>query len=335
MSVRTRIKDILRKLLLQAGFDLVPKNLIQDWQIERHLQGSSKPTLPANAHQSLRPDHPVLLDLHRRYQALDLPECEDPVWKEGIIRAEDILYFRGHNAYLYQEGSCNRNLIGYLLAYYYIKSIDSYKLLDTLVEDTAFGVVTYQVDGKLISRDLLDSILEIYFLEDMIGFMSRENLSIIDIGAGYGRLAYRMLTANPTIQSYICTDGIAESSFISDYYLGYRGIKDRASMIPLDRIRDELLPGSIDLALNIHSFSECALPMIDWWISLLAEKEVPYLMIVPNSIRQLNTNQKEDFQPLVESYGYRYITHQPKYLDPMVQKYALNPALYYFFELSS
>jgi hypothetical protein len=34
-----------------------------------------------------------------------------------------------------------------------------------------------------------------------------------------------------------------------------------------------------------------------------------------------------------EKYGYRQIAKDPKYRDPVVQKYALNPTCHYLFEL--
>lgn len=310
-------------------------HLVYDWQREDFIKSSRQITIPANAHEILRMDHPDLIKLARRYQETDFPYCEDMVWNKDRIHTEDLVHFRGHNAYVFQDGSYNRNLFGYLLAYYYTKTIDRQNLLDKLIEDTAFGVLTYEFDGRLVSRDLIDSILEIYFLDDQINLLSTKGLSVLDIGAGYGRLAYRMISANPSIKSYLCADAVAISSYLSDYYLGYRGIKDQARMVPLDRIRSGFLSGSVDLAVNIHSFSECTLPMIEWWLELLAEKKVTYLMIVPNSINGLLTNSKEDFQPVLEKYSYRYLARQPKYIDPIVQKYGQTPTWFYLFQLDN
>ena len=294
--------------------------------------------LPGNASQILRPDNPELVELQKRYLETDYPTEEVLIWTEDRVKIEDILYFRGHNAYVFQEGRFNRNLFGYLLAYYYIKSIDHLGLLDKVEEDGVFGAITYQFDNKLISRDLLDSILEIYFLEDKIGITKKKDLSILDIGAGYGRLAHRMVETLPTLKSYKCADAIAVSSFISDYYLDFRGIKDKVTMLPLDKIQNELKKGSVDIAVNIHSFPECTLPAIEWWLDLLASIEVPYLMIVPNARKDLKrnqdlrTNDKQDFLPLVEKYGYRLIALAPKYRDPVVQKYALTPDYYHLYQ---
>jgi len=332
VSFRSKIKELLRNVLARYGFDIVPSAFVYDWQLGNLDQEPREVFLPETAIQDLVSDNPVLLDLQKRYQELNYPCCEALLWTEGRVKAEDILYFRGHNAYVYQEGRSNRNMFGYLLAYYYTKSIDHLGLLDQLDEDGAFGAITYEFDGTLISRDLLDSVLEIYFLEDQIGITKLDEISVLDIGAGYGRLAHRFIEALPNLKTYSCTDAIAVSSFLADYYLGFRGIKEKANMLPLDRIKKDLKKGSIDLAVNIHSFSECTLSAIEWWVELLADLEVPYLMIVPNSGDQLLTNDGWDFLPLVEKYGYRLTALEPKYHDPVMQKYALNPDHFHLYK---
>jgi len=332
VKFRSRIKKIIRKVLARYGFDIIPSTVVYDWQNGDLVQAPRKILLPDDARNILSPENPVLLDLQKRYQETNYPHCETLLWTEDRVKADDILYFRGHNAFVFQEGRFNRNLFGYLLAYYYIKSIDHQNLLELLQEDAAFGAITYVIDQKQVSRDLLDSVLEIYFLERNLGIMSQEKLSVLDIGAGYGRLAHRMAGALPNLKSYVCTDAIALSSFIADYYLGYREIKDKASVLHLDRIQEELPQGSIDLAVNIHCFSECKPLAIGWWLDLLAEKKVPYLMIVPNSGKRLLTYDRQDFQSLVEKYGYHLIALEPKYQDPVVQKYALNPDHFHLYQ---
>jgi len=332
VSFRSKIKELLRNVLARYGFDIVPSVLVYDWQIGKLDQPPREVYLPETALRDLVPDNPVLLDLQKRYQEVKYPCREALLWTEDFVNAEDILYFRGHNAYVFQEGRFNRNMFGYLLAYYYTKSIDHLGLLDLLKEDGAFGAITYEFDGKPVSRDLLDSVLEIYFLEDQLGITKLDKISVLDIGAGYGRLAHRLVEALPNLKTYSCTDAIAVSSFLADYYLGFRGIKDKAKMLPLDQIRNDLKKGSVDLAVNIHSFSECTLPAIEWWLELLADLEVPYLMIVPNSGERLLTYDRKNFLPLVEKYGYHLIALEPKYHDPAIQKYALAPDYFHLYK---
>ena len=65
-------------------------------------------------------------------------------------------------------------------------------------------------------------------------------LRILDIGAGYGRLAHRMVSAFPNIQTYFCTDAVAISTFISEYYIRFRKLENNTKIIPLDDIESTL-----------------------------------------------------------------------------------------------
>jgi len=332
MNIRSKLRFILSGFLAKFGYEIVPRYTVLDWQINESAINKAKPFLPGGARQDLKLDNPRLLHLQSRYRNYqDYPSDEVFLWTPDRIRAEDLINFRGHNAYLFQEGRLNRNPFGYLLAYYYLKSIDCYGLLETLEEDSAFGAISYIFGGNQVSRDLLDSVLEIYFLDEHLGLMKRDDFTILDIGAGYGRLAHRMVEAIPGLGDYICTDAVPQSTFLSEYYLKFRDVTEKTRVVPLDKVKQSIEPGSIDLAVNIHCFSECALPVIEWWMDLLEDKRVPALMVVPNSARGLLTNDRVDFQPLIEARGYRLTTRQPKYEDPVVQRYALNPDFFHLF----
>jgi hypothetical protein len=333
MGFRAGAKVILRKMLARYGFDLVPRMNIYDWQIKRFQMEPSEIYLPEGAQSYLSPTNPVLESYARRYANSEYPVNNVLLWTEDRVSSEDILYFRGHNAYVYQEGYNNRNIFGYLLAYYYLKSIDHLDLLGKLKEDNAFGAITYTIDGRQVSRDLLDSILEISFLDRHLDLFGKREFSVLDIGAGYGRSAHRMVKAFPNLKNFGCTDAIAVSSFIAEYYLKFRGIDNKAKMFPLDTVKKDIHMNSFDLALNIHSFSECTLAAIEWWMALLSENRIPYLMIVPNSGTELLTQDKDSFRHLIEKYGYELLVMEPKYKDPVVQKYALNPSHYHLFKL--
>jgi hypothetical protein len=59
-------------------------------------------------------------------------------------------------------------------------------------------------------------------------------------------------------------------------------------------------------------------------------------MVVPNPGdhrgEQLLTNDRRDFGPIIERHGYRLAAKDPKFLDPVVQRYAINPTHHYLFE---
>jgi hypothetical protein len=224
----------------------------------------------------------------------------------------------------------------YLLAAYYVFANDPLGLIDTLTEDGAFGAITYEIAGRILSRDLLDSILEINFLDRHLRIGSRADVSILDIGAGYGRLAHRMLSAFPAMSRYHCTDAIAESSFVCEYYLGLRGLTNRFELVPGTAIDQALQSAKIDLAVNIHSFTECTLEAVAWWLGKLARYNVKHLLIVPNAGNHggqlLRNNVGQDMLPIVEKNGYRLLVREAKYADPKVQRFALNPTYYWLFE---
>ena len=93
----------------------------------------------------------------------------------------------------------------------------------------------------------------------------------------------------------------------------------------------------MNLAVNIHSFSEFRLEAIACWMALLREHSVPRLMVVPTVVGAdgvtMLTTDSEDLSRVLEDYGYRLVARDPKYLDPLVQKYGPLPAVHFLFEL--
>lgn len=334
MSLKQAVRGLLGRITEAYGYKLVRKELLYDWQKE-DLGASYVPTpLPDGAAAYLHPDNMRLKKLEAEYERFDGQVTNRVVWVPGYVRPEDLRYFRGDNAYVWQV----RNLgeINYALVTYYVRKMDSRGLLGRLTEDGAFGAHTWSIDGTTVSRDLLDSIMEIEFLEEHLRISERRSMSFIDIGAGYGRLAHRMLEAFPNIATYFCTDGVAVSTFLSEYYLGFRGLTGKASVIPLHEL-DRTEGESIDAAINVHSFSECTTAAISWWCGWLARRKVRYLFLVPNAQAddgaRILTNAGEDFRPVIEGHGYRLLVKQPKYRDAAVQKYGISPSYYYLFEL--
>src|SRR5262249_39230162 len=146
-----------------------------------------------------------LVELRRRYRSFDSDVTAPLEWTDSHVRPEDIAYFRGDNAWVWQMRGKNANVLAYALSVYYLRSIDHFDLLEKLVEDNSFGNFTFPIAGREASRDLVDSMAEIYFLDRHLGICSRAGLRVLDIGAGYGRLAHRM-TALPGIERFYCTD---------------------------------------------------------------------------------------------------------------------------------
>ncbi len=338
MGFRTRARHLLNSIFKRYGYELVSSFLLYDWQRCPQTQPSYKESaLTKGAEHYLQPSHPRLRELQERYANFDGEVTVPLLWKEGHVRLDDLRYFRGDNAYVYQLRGLNMKIMNYALTTFYVKSIDKLGLLQQLEEDDYFGNFTFLIDSKKISRDLLDSITEIYFLDKHLNVSSLSGLTILDIGAGYGRLAHRMVEAFPNIQTYLCTDAVAISTFISEYYLRFRKLENRAKVVPLDAIESTLENQTVDVAVNVHSFSECSIPAIEWWLSLLEKYRIKYLMIVPNALDHggelLLTNDRQDISKVVDKHGYKLIIKEPKFRDSVVQKYAINATCYYLFEL--
>ncbi len=56
---------------------------------------------------------------------------------------------------------------------------------------------------------------------------------------------------------YLCTDAYATSTFLSEYYLNFRG-QPRASVVPLDEVQTALATHPVDLAVNVPALQSVA-----------------------------------------------------------------------------
>jgi SAM-dependent methyltransferase len=282
--------------------------------------------LPPEA-EELRADHPELVELRSAYEALDLPVLARSRWHQGAVGSFlDLRWFRGETLFVWHYREIPRiSQLKYYVFSRYVHDRDHLRLLDRLEEDGMFGCWTFSYPGwPEVSRDLLQSINEISFLDRVLRISERAELSVLDIGAGYGRLAHRMSTALPNLSDYCCTDAVPEATFLSRWYLNFRGCTPPSRVVRLDRIDGELGAGAFDLALNMHSFSECPLAAIRWWVELVARLDVPYLLIVPNEPHDLLSTEpdgaRRDFSDILTSAGYELEHREPVIADPAVRQ---------------
>lgn len=304
------------------------------------LRGEIETRLPAGAVDYLRSDHPYLRELQHKYQLLSCAALVHSQWSDSYVASQVPFHaFRGDCGYVYQHRDFNLP-VTYLSTFYYLQANGSLPLLDKLVEDDLFGAYVLDVAGRQISRDRLDSTCEISFLESRLQLSRRSSYQIIDIGSGYGRLAHRLVQAMENV--YVtCVDAIPESTFICDYYLRFRGAHSRARTIPLPEFLDAQTQFHYDLAVNVHSFSECTSQAVSWWMDLLRQMKVPHLLVVPNGDGggQLLTTEvdrsRNDFGCIIQKHGYKLVLREPKYLEPLLQRYGVTPTHYFLFELSN
>ncbi len=274
--------------------------------------------LPPGAEVELRADHPRLRELHDAYARLDHAAAVATQWSDSFLKKNlSLAWFRGDNAYVWQlrlfsDSARTRNYLALLD----IQSRDKAGLLEELEEDGLFGAYRFFYKAHPpVSRDLLDSVNEINYLDAQMGLFGLDAPTVLDIGAGYGRLAHRMATGVPKLARYDCTDGVAESTFLCEYYTRFRGLGEKVRVVPLTEVAS--LADRYDVAVNLHSFSECSHAAIRWWLERIAEREIDWLLIVPNTQGTLLSTeydgQREDFLPDVLAAGYELADHRPIY----------------------
>lgn len=323
------VKNPIRSALAKAGLTI---RRVTDEEERIYLMAGSDTTvpLPAGAEQTLRYDNPRLLDLQRRYQAVNSPICVHTQWKRQLRPdSMDLRWFRGDNAYVWQYRHVRDfTRLRYYLYAHYVREHDHRGLLGkTLTEDGLFGCFRFRFEQMpTVSRDLLDSVNELYFLDRHLDLFGRRGVQVLDIGAGYGRLAHRMLEAVPGVERYWCIDAIARSTFLCEYYLRYRNQLDevggRATVVALDQM--QTIPRNrIDLALNIHSFSEMSHAAVSAWVQWLAEIGARYLMVIPNEPDMLSKEadgSRRTYRDAIEGAGYRLLVNEPTIRNPDVRR---------------
>jgi hypothetical protein len=186
-------------------------------------------------------------------------------------------------------------------------------LIAGMVEDAAFGCNAFGYKhapdlGYVVSRDLLDSVAELHFLRSNLVGVRR----VLDIGSGYGRLAHRWTEVDPDVFVF-CTDPVPVSRVVCEKYLAFRGVT-RAMVVRPEELGRLMSP---DLAVNIHSWSECTLDEVVWWLDWLVERNVEHLFTIPHDVEYLTgwgadgrwEASGPSFRPELESRGWR-VTHE-------------------------
>jgi hypothetical protein len=296
-------------------------------QSQQRLKPGFEPAVTSN---SIIFDQSEFEKLWHQYKVHPLNAVTSSVWNEGPapqsgIGDVDPRNFRSDNAYAWQSRA--GSLAQFALTALWVERSDPHSLLAKTHEIGDFGVECIRLGGRLWSRDLIDSILEINFLMDHLPRGSLETMKILDIGAGYGRLLNRLadVTENDTL---FAADGVALSTSICAAYIRQRNQESRISVLSLsgvDAFRDRL-----DLATNIHSFSEMSLEAVSWWLDWLVDREVKYLFVVPNKPGP-SLNDGTDLTPALGQRGFRLSAHRHKYTDPVIAMTALYQADYYLF----
>lgn len=263
-------------------------------------------------------DNPRLLELEEAYAKLNY--FENSLWKTWVDHI-DIQNFRGEPGYLSQMWQMTPERYQNTLHYAIDQGLRHD--IEMLGEDGAFGCITFNEDmgasedDIVYSRDLLDSVCEIQFLRETLGFKDTDEPTLLDIGAGYGRLAYRWLQAMPFAYVFCC-DAIPLSTFLCNFYLNYRIPHMESATIPLHELSRLQ---RADVACNIHSFSEMPLSAVRFWLSFCADLNIPNLFLVPHAGDLIHphfvTSEADgshlDYFHLFAEHGYKLKVQRPKF----------------------
>lgn len=289
------------------------------------------PPLPRGAEAVLHAANPRLLELRGRYRGH--PAAALSSWSDLRLEGQlELANFRGDSQYLFQARGTPE--AAYALSAAYVERHDTLGLLSMLEEDASFGALTFAIEGRRISRDLLDSVLEIEALASWLGRERLAKARVLDVGAGYGRLAHRLSAWSREVE-VVATDAVPVSTFLCEYYLGYRGCT-RARVVPLHEVQAELVSGGFDVAVNVHSFGEAPRAAVAWWLEQIAAAAVPRLLIVhaePELFAAESDLSRSSYADVLDRVGYRRVALRPKYAhSETVQRLGVFPAWYHAFE---
>jgi hypothetical protein len=166
------------------------------------------------------------------------------------------------------------------------------------LRDVSHGARTvYTKTFGPLTRQWLDSNTELWFLNKH-GLLGH---SVLDIGAGYGRLA---VSAAPYVKQYWCTDGVPVSRKACQMHVdSYVHSGNVHVLSPAELLEQK---PKCEVAVNIHSWNECSFAAIAGWLEILAILKVPYLFTVSHG--QLENNNAylchqagtPSFRPLLE-----------------------------------
>lgn len=179
---------------------------------------------------------------------------------------------------------------------------------DGMLRDAEFGARVVETTHGKLTRMWLDSCVEIEFLGRHMP--SEAGSNIIDIGAGYGRLAasFAFLIYWEDAR-YVCVDSVPVSTEVSRQYCARFAPKAEIPSMPdFLALHPRGHYKGIDLAINVHSWNECTRAQIDGWLDLLAAMETPYLFTVSHGQNDASIEAawyawepgRPSFRPLIE-----------------------------------
>ncbi len=176
----------------------------------------------------------------------------------------------------------------------FVAAQDPFGLFRVLDEPAAGNPITLISEGRSVSQDLCNSYLEYQFIREALGDQFSGVMNIVEIGSGYGRLAYvfrKLAQTGAGARKYILVD-LPVALSVAQWYLsqafpdarifGYRKFDDFSAVESQFANADfcfilphqlALLPQNyVDLAINISSFQEMSADQINAYYELIDAK---------------------------------------------------------------
>jgi len=167
----------------------------------------------------------------------------------------------------------------------YVRRRDRLRLLDQLTEPTLGSPILVHHRGRSVSQDVANSLLEFYAIADAFPNGIPGQATVVELGGGYGRLGWLLLTALPGIR-YIAVD-VPPALAVAQTYLTrlfprlatarfQRGRTDLASAVGDARLAfltpnqlDALPSLKADLFINVSSLHEMRPDQIAHYLGLI------------------------------------------------------------------
>ncbi len=167
----------------------------------------------------------------------------------------------------------------------YVRRRDRLRLLDQLTEPSLGSPILVQHRGRSASQDVANSLLEFYAIAEAFPGGIPEQATVVELGGGYGRLGWLLLTALPSIR-YIAVD-VPPALAVAQTYLTRlfpelaaarfrRGGADLAAAVGDARLAfltpnqlDALPSLKADLFINVSSLHEMRPDQIARYFSLI------------------------------------------------------------------
>lgn len=245
----------------------------------------------------------------------------------------DFKNFKGENVFVTQLTGLKNIKLAYQNTINFAVDNDFMNLMNFFDEDNKFGVESIILNDEIFSRDRIDSVIEINYFSKLLGLTRNSALRIFDIGAGYGRLSYRLLQAFPN--SYVfCGDVVPQATFLCDYYLKYKGFNE--THFNCGSYHEALDQNEFDIAINIHSFSEAPYESIRKWLDIINIKKTKHIFIVPSGndlVSMEHDGYKKDYMNYIFDLGYELVDKSPKFKEKVFnENLCLSPTNYYLFK---